>query len=57
MQCAKKLSFFVVAVTCTTTGGTDSDVGAAVGQGAVKESRALETYKNNKIVTNYVCFF
>jgi len=26
------------------------------GRGAVKELRAMEIYKNKKIVTNYVCF-
>jgi len=33
------------------------DPGAAVGQGgAIKQLRSMETYKNKKIVTNYVCF-
>jgi len=28
----------------------------AAAEGAVREFRATETYKNKKIVTNYVCF-
>ena len=33
------------------------DAGAATGQGgAVKQLRAIGTYKNKKIVTNYACF-
>jgi len=34
----------------------DRVAGTAVGQGAVKEVRAMEACKKQKIVTNYVCF-
>jgi len=33
-----------VVIICTTTAGTDGDAGAAVGQGAVKGLRPMETY-------------
>ena len=33
-----------------------SDAGEAVGRGAVKQFRAMETCKKQKIVTYYVCF-
>ena len=52
----KTFIFWYVAVICTTTGGTDRGAGAAVGQGSAKELRVMETYKKQKIVTNYVCF-
>jgi len=54
--CKKTVFFYYVAALCTTTGGTERDAGAAVGQGTLKELKAMEIKKDKKFVIK-CCMF